>query len=69
MKIAEVYKGDKWEDTCVSAIVPESHNDGTEAYPAYQKYSCFDNKEDILKLIDLYTSEYKFRKYEPDPYK
>lgn len=69
LKIAEVYKGDKWEDTCVSAIVPESHNDGTEAYPAYQKYSCFDNKEDILKLIDLYTSEYKFRKYEPDTYK
>ena len=33
----------------------------------YQKYTCFDDKEAVLKAIDRYTSEYKPYKYEPDP--
>ena len=66
LKIAEVYKGDRWDDTCVSAIVPTMPG-VTDSAPPYQKYTCFGDKEAVLKAIGWYTSEYKPYKYEPDP--
>ena len=66
LKIAEVYKGDRWDDTCVSAIVPTMPG-VTASAPPYQKYTCFGDKEAVLKAIGRYTSEYKPYKYEPDP--
>lgn len=69
LKITEVYKGSKWDDTCISAIVPQPHYGDTGTYPSYQKYSCFDEKETIIKSIDNYTSEYMLHKQEVDPYK
>ena len=65
LKIAEVYKGDRWDDTCVSAIVPTMPG-VTASAPPYQKYTCFGDKEAVLKAIGWYTSEYKPYKYEPD---
>ena len=68
LTITEVYKGEKWDDTCVSAIVPETPAGGdNELYqeqPLSQSYTSFSDKENILDAIKEYTS--KYTKYEPD---
>lgn len=43
--IEDVYKGDKWSDTCITAIIPEDQGGTGSDVKLYQKYTCDRGKE------------------------
>lgn len=64
--IADVYKGDKWSDTCITGIVPNPSygNNDSEKIPLRQSYSYREDKNYILDKINYYLKEYKKHVYE-----
>ena len=64
--IADVYKGDKWSDTCITGIVPNPSygNNDSEKIPLRQSYSYREDKNYILDKINYYSKEYKKHVYE-----
>lgn len=66
LEILDVYKGDKYDDTCVSAIVPESKSasDGDSSYE--QTYSCFLPKPEAEEQIYGLSICYKYKEFEQD---
>lgn len=68
LTIKEVYEGDTWDNTCITAIIPEKNN-STIRFDKYQKYSPYSSKNDIIETLKIYTSKYNLYKYENEPYK
>lgn len=66
MTIDDVYKGDKWSDTCISGIFPNQYYgrlDGKKI-PLKQTYSYKEDKNYILGQIKSYQEKYKKHVYE-----
>lgn len=57
LTIVEVYKGDKWADTCVQGIVPMVTST-TVDNSNQQKYSMFGSEKAITNTINNYTNKY-----------
>lgn len=49
--IEDVYKGDKWDDTCVTGILPSKNKEKLDNYEN-QTYTMFSTKQEILEDID-----------------
>lgn len=64
--IDDVYKGDKWSDTCITGIVPNPSDTyiDAEKIPLNQNYSYKKDKDYILDKINYYKNKYKKKVYE-----
>lgn len=59
LTIKEVYKGSKWEDTCVTALIPDSRTYSEENIPLRQKYAYAISEDEAAKAIEKFKAEYK----------
>ena len=65
MTIEEVYPGESWDDTCVTAIIPaETYVDNRGYMPLQQSYTYKEDKQTIQDTIAGIKSD--FRLWEPD---
>lgn len=64
--IDEVYKGDKWSDTCITGIVPNQNYATIDAQKISlkQSYSYKEDKNYILDRINFYQNNYNKHVYE-----
>ena len=64
--IDDVYKGDKWSDTCITGLVPNSPYGiiNSDKISLKQTYSYKADKNSILERINYYKKEYKKHVYE-----
>lgn len=67
--ITDVYKGEKWADTCITAIVPGSNYGQYYDAPLHQKYTYKEDKDKMISEIQKMLSTYTPHKYESNPYK
>ncbi|MBR0098696.1 MAG: hypothetical protein IJP90_03165, partial [Treponema sp.] len=69
LTIKEVYKGEKWDDTCITALIPAniySFGDEDKSQPFEQSYTYKRDKNEVFENIEQIKKSYERISHEND---